>query len=65
MMIGDIVAWKFRIQTGLSSDIGLIVSRLTMTHDPWPHWRVLFGELGILHCRESDLAVVRDHLGDL
>lgn len=58
MKLGDIVAWKFRVEMGIPSEVGVIVSRLTLEHDPWPYWRVLFGERGVLQCRESDLVEV-------
>ena len=52
------MAWKFRVEMGIPSEVGVIVSRLTLEHDPWPYWRVLFGERGVLQCRESDLVEV-------
>jgi hypothetical protein len=58
MKRGDIVAWKFRVEMGIPSEVGVIVSRLTLSHDPWPYWRVLFSERGVLQCRESDLVEV-------
>jgi hypothetical protein len=58
MKLGDIVAWKFRVEMGIPSEVGVIVSRLTLEYDPWPYWRVLFGERGVLQCRESDLVEV-------
>ena len=58
MKVGSTVAWKFRVEMGIPSEVGVIVSRLTLEHDPWPYWRVLFGELGVLQCRESDLVEV-------
>jgi len=56
--VGSTVAWKFRVEMGMPSEVGVIVSRLTLAHDSWPYWNVLFGELGVLQCRESDLVEV-------
>lgn len=58
MRVGDTVAWKFRIDAGMPSDVGIIISRYTLTYDPFPCWNVLFGEQGVLQCRESDLVEV-------
>ena len=58
MKPGDMVGWKFRFQMGLPGDIGIIMERITQSHDPFPYWRVLFPNQGILQCRESDLQVV-------
>lgn len=61
MQIGDLVTWKFRVLTCLDGDdVGLVVSRATLSHDPWPYWNVLFGERGVLMCRESDLVTFCD-----
>jgi len=55
MKVGSLVGWKSRFQMDLPSDLGVIISRLRLEHDPWPYWKVLFPDRGVLHCRESDL----------
>ena len=60
MKRGDLVGWKHRMLTDLPSEHGLIISRLAFPHDPWPYWKVLFGERGVLQCRESDLQVINE-----
>jgi hypothetical protein len=47
----------------LPGDIGIILELIpyeSRGKDPFPHWKVLFPNQGILHCRESDLRVVED-----
>ena len=58
MKPGSLVSWKSRFQMDLPSDLGVIISRLTLKHDPWPYWNVLFSDRGVLQCRESDLCEV-------
>ena len=58
MRIGSLVGWRSRISMDLPTEFGVIVSRLTLEHDPWPYWKVLFPERGVLHCLESDLQEV-------
>jgi hypothetical protein len=58
MKPGDMVGWKFRFQMDLHGDIGIIIERITQSHDPFRYWRVLFPNQGILRCREFDLQVV-------
>jgi len=63
MKLGDMVGWKFRFEMGLPGDIGIILEHIpyeSRGNDPFPHWRVLFSERGVLHCRECDLRVVED-----
>ena len=56
MKRGDIVAWKYQVEMGMPSEVGILVSRMTLAH--WSYWRVLFGDRGVLQCRESDLVEV-------
>jgi len=45
----------------LPGDIGIILEHIpheSRGNDPFPHWKVLFPERGVLHCRESDLQEV-------
>lgn len=59
MKPGDMVGWKFNIDVGFSSELGIIVRRFALEHEPWPHWEVLFNhDRGLLRCRESDLMVI-------
>ena len=60
MMPGDLVTWKYQIESGLPCEFGIIVEPLSSDHDPWHwrYWKVMFGNRGILHCRENDLIVV-------
>jgi hypothetical protein len=48
-------------QMDLPGDVGIILELIpyeSRDNDPFPHWRVLFPNRGILQCRESDLQVV-------
>ena len=61
--VGNLVTWKPLFQMDLPGDIGIILELIpyeSRGNDPFPHWRVLFPNQGILHCRESDLRVVKD-----
>ena len=61
MKPGDLVGWRSRFQMGLPGDIGIILEQIpyeSRGKDPFHHWKVLFPERGILHCRESDLQEV-------
>ena len=61
MKPGDMVGWKPRFQMDLPGDIGIILELIpyeSRDNDPFPYWRVLFPNRGILQCRESDLQVV-------
>lgn len=45
----------------LPGDIGIILELIpyeSRGKDPFYHWKVLFPERGVLHCRESDLQIV-------
>ena len=55
---GDLVGWKHRLESGIPSELGIIMECIQVPHDPWPYWLVAFGERGALHCRESDLQVI-------
>lgn len=59
MKRGDLVCWKYRMECGIPNEFGIILAHLTMKHDRFPYWTVLFGNRGTLQCRESDLAVVK------
>jgi len=56
---GNLVGWKFQIELGIPGEFGIILERLTIKHEPWPAWKVFFGDRGVLHCRETDLMVMR------
>ena len=61
MKRGDLVSWKFQVMD-LPNEIGIILNYIPFENrgnDPFPHWSVLFGDRGILHCRESDLEIIR------
>jgi hypothetical protein len=61
--VGSLVAWMPLFQMDLPGDIGIILELIpyeSRDNDPFPHWRVLFSERGVLHCRECDLRVVED-----
>lgn len=59
MKPGDLVGWKHRLESGIPSELGIIMERITLKHDPWPFWLVAFGSRGALQCRESDLQVIK------
>ena len=52
------MGWKHRLESGIPSELGIIMERITLKHDPWPFWLVAFGSRGALKCRESDLQVI-------
>ena len=61
MKLGSLVGWKSRFQMDLPGDVGIILEHIPYEfrgNDPFPHWKVLFPERGVLHCRESDLQEV-------
>ena len=61
--VGKLVTWISLFQMDLPGDIGIILELIpyeSRGNDTFPHWRVLFSECGVLHCRESDLRVVED-----
>jgi len=60
MKQGDLVGWKFRMEMDLPSEYGIIIDNLKVEYDPWPYWKVLFPEQGVLQCRETDLEVIRN-----
>ena len=60
MKRGDLVGWKFRMEMDLPSEYGIIIDNLKVEYDPWPYWKVLFPERGVLRCRETDLEVIRN-----
>lgn len=60
MKPGDLVGWKHRLESGIPSELGIIMESLVIPYDPWPHWLVAFGSRGALKCRESDLQVVHE-----
>lgn len=60
MKPGDLVGWKCRLEMGIPGDVGMLVERITRACDPFPFWRVLFGDRGMLQCRESDLGVISE-----
>jgi hypothetical protein len=57
---GDLVAWKHRFESGIPSELGIIMDHVIVPGDPWPYWLVAFGSRGALKCRESDLQVVSE-----
>ena len=59
MKPGDLVGWKHRLESGIPSELGIIMERITPQHDPWPFWLVAFGSRDVLQCRESDLQVIK------
>ena len=57
----DLVGWKSRMESDLPSELGIILEHVpyeSRNGDPFPHWKVLFGDRGVLQCRESDLKVL-------
>ena len=56
---GIMVIWRFRYEMGLPSEIGITLEKFTPPGDPFPFWKVVFPERGVLQCRESDLMGVR------
>ena len=59
MKPGDLVGWKHRLESGIPSELGIIMESLRVSHEPWPFWLVAFGSRGVLKCRESDLQVIK------
>ena len=59
MKPGDLVGWKHRMEAEIPSEFGIILERWNSEHDPFPFWKVVFVNRGVLQCRESDLMVVR------
>lgn len=59
MKPGDLVGWKHRLESGIPSELGIIMEPLRVPHEPWPFWLVAFGSRGVLKCRESDLQVIK------
>jgi len=57
---GDLVAWKHRFESGIPSELGIIMEHVFVLGDLWPYWLVAFGSRGALKCRESDLQVVSE-----
>jgi hypothetical protein len=63
MKSGDLVVWNSMFGMNLPSDIGFVLEYVPFEFrgsDPFPHWKVLFPDRGILHCRESDLSVIHE-----
>jgi hypothetical protein len=61
MKIGDLVTWKFQRDSGLPTEIGVIISYIGYEErgrDPFPWWRVVMSDRGVLRCRETDLIEV-------
>lgn len=58
MNVGDMVGWKHRLESNIPSELGIIVEPVKLSYDPWPYWKVVFGDRGLLLCRESDLQEV-------
>ena len=71
MMPGDLVKWRFHFQMemnhfqmDLPGDIGIILEPIpyeSRNNDPFPFWKVLFGNRGVLKCRESDIVVIHEN----
>ena len=57
---GDLVGWKHRLESGIPSELGIIMEHVFVLGDLWPYWLVAFGSRGALKCRESDLQVVSE-----
>lgn len=62
MKPGDLVRFSLTETLGgiwsPDNDFGMIVGTLSYEergHDPFPHFYVLYGNRGLLRCRESDL----------
>jgi hypothetical protein len=48
----------------LPGDIGIILEPIpyeSRNNDPFPFWKVLFGDRGVLKCRESDIVVIHEN----
>ena len=63
MKLGDMVTWNARFGVYFPLDIGLILEHIPFESrgdDPFPHWKVLFPDRGVLRCRESDLLVISE-----
>lgn len=58
MRVGDQVIWRYRYEMDLPSEVGIIIENFTLPGDPFPFWKVVFPERGVLQCRESDLMEV-------
>jgi hypothetical protein len=56
--VGNMVVWRYRYEMDLPSEVGITIEKFKAPGDPFPHWKVLFPDRGILHCRESDLQEV-------
>ena len=63
MKRGDLVAWKYLFGQDLPVEIGILLEVVpfeSRMNDPFPHWRVLFGDRGVLQCRECHLQVISE-----
>lgn len=55
---GIMVVWRYRYEMDLPSEVGITIEKFTPPGDPFPFWKVVFPERGVLQCRESDLMEV-------
>ena len=55
---GIMVVWKYRFEMDLPSEVGITIEKFKAPGDPFPFWKVVFPERGVLQCRESDLMEV-------
>lgn len=58
MKPGDLVGWKHWLESGIPSELGIIMEPIRVPRGSPARWLVAFGSRGVLQCRESDLQVI-------